>query len=125
MNKQVIFHEIISSPMKNTIIRSFIYPIPFLFLFIMSLNKAYAQFTDNAHYHITLSATGSINCAQDTNSYLIANVLSLGMEKKDYSMGRHGNYIYGQSNNALTNRDYNSMFNADLFKYKPFSHSFY
>ena len=111
--------------MRNTIINLFTYQILFLFLFIASSNKALAQFTDSTHYHIALSATGSVNRAQAANSYLITNVLSLGMKKKDYSMGLNGNYVYGQSNNALTNRDYNTIFNADLFKYTPFPHSFY
>jgi hypothetical protein len=36
-----------------------------------SENKTLAQFTDSTYYHVALSATGSTNRVQETNSYLL------------------------------------------------------
>jgi hypothetical protein len=99
----------------------------FLILFVLLITgyNAHAQFNDTTHYHATLSSTGSINRTQDGNSFLLTNVLDFGMKRKDYSMNLNGNYVYGKQDNTLTNRDYNTLFNANLFRYTPFPHSFY
>lgn len=99
----------------------------FLLMLILWLISpaAFAQFTDSTHYHATLSATGSVNHTQDGNTYLFTNAADLAMKKKDYSFNLAGNYVYGKSGNALTNRDYLTVLTGNLFKYAPFEHSFY
>lgn len=84
---------------------------------------AFAQFNDTTHYHLNASATGSINQALGNNTYLLNNSFSFAIKKKDFSLNSANTYVYGKDNNALTNNDYSSILNFNLYKTLP--HFFY
>jgi hypothetical protein len=93
------------------------------FVFICSGTTAVAQFNDTTHYHALFNGTGSINRTKDGNSYLLNNVLGIGIKKKSIQMNLNNNWIYGQTNSALTNNDYSSSLDFNLYKGPP--HTYY
>lgn len=76
--------------------------------------SAFAQFNDTTHYHVVLTSTGSINRATNVNTYLLNNGLNFGVRKGNVDMNANNTWIYGKSNNALTNNDYSSLINVDI-----------
>ena len=94
-----------------------------LFLLFLGLNRAFAQFNDTTHYHIVLGATGSINKTDDGTTYLLNNSLNFGIKSKSSVLNATNTWVYGKSNNVLTNNDYSSTLFYNL--YKTFPHFYY
>jgi hypothetical protein len=95
-----------------------------LFLLLsFSWQVARAQFSDTTHYHAVLSSSGSINRANDGNSYLLNNSLNFGVKEKDVVLNAVNSWVYGKSDNALTNNDFSSALYFNL--YKTFPHFYY
>lgn len=94
-----------------------------LFLLILGYQATYAQFNDTTHYHATLAASGTINRADEGNSYLLNNALNFGVKQKDFTMNATNTWIYGKQNNTLTNNDFSSALVFNL--YKTFPHFYY
>jgi len=84
---------------------------------------AKAQFSDSAHYHVIYNSTGSINKARDGSSYLLNNSLRFEVKKKSIALNANNNWVYGRSNDALTNNDYSSTIDFNLYKAVP--HAYY
>lgn len=94
-----------------------------LFLLILGYQATYAQFNDTTHYHATLAASGTINRADEGNSYLLNNALNFGIKQKDFTMNATNTWIYGKQDNTLTNNDFSSALVFNL--YKTFPHFYY
>jgi len=92
-----------------------------IFIFISSLCKA--QFNDTTNYVVTFSPTGSLNKTNDSRAYLLNNFLKFGIKQKSISLNFNNNWIYGKQNNQLTNNDFSSSLDFNL--YKTFPHFFY
>src|ERR1700761_1994602 len=86
-------------------------------------NYARAQFNDTVNYHIGLVPSGSINRTNDGTTYLLNNLLKFNIKKKDVSLNFTNNWIYGKQNTTLTNNDFSSLLDFNLFK--TFPHFFY
>lgn len=85
--------------------------------------KLKAQFNDTTHYHVNLVATGSINEADGTRTYLLNNALNFGIKQKSFVLNATNTWVYGKQNNLLTNNDYSSAVFFNL--YKTFKHFYY
>jgi len=95
-----------------------------LLLFLLLLvPRSYAQFTDSTHYRLNVVANGSINQSNGDHSYLLNNMFNFGIKQKSFSVNSNNNWVYGKQNNTLTNNDYSSVLNFNL--YKTFPHFFY
>jgi hypothetical protein len=91
-----------------------------LVLMVMLLcNVAHAQFNDTTHYHIGFSPAGSINRTNDGTAYLLNNNLKFNVKKKDVTLNFNNSWIYGKQNTNLTNNDYSSSLDANLYKTIP------
>ncbi|TDO24277.1 DUF481 domain-containing protein [Pedobacter duraquae] len=90
---------------------------------ILFTEFSYAQFTDTTQYVVTFSPTGSLNKTNDSRAYLLNNTLKFGIKKKSISLNFNNNWIYGKQNSQLTNNDYSSTLDFNL--YKTFPHFFY
>ncbi len=92
---------------------------------ILSMGSAcaYAQFTDSTHYHVVYNSTGSVNKANNGSAYLLNNGLVFEVKKKDVSVNSSNSWVYGKSNGVLSNNDYSSYLNFNL--YKTFPHFYY
>lgn len=94
----------------------------FLALFLFSAS-CYAQFTDTTHYSVNYAATGSINKTNDGNTYLINNAAKFGIKEKTFDLNFTNTWVYGKSNEALTNNDFSSTLYFNLYSNVP--HFFY
>jgi hypothetical protein len=70
-------------------------------------------------YHTILSSTGSINNANNIVTYLLNNNLKFEVKKKSISLSFDNNWVYGKDNNSLTNNDYSSTLQFNLYKSIP------
>jgi hypothetical protein len=75
-----------------------------------------AQNPDTSVYHLTHSTTGFINRTTDGNSYLVNNNLRFNVSKKRISANSTNSWIYGSQETGLTNNDFSSTLDFNLFK---------
>ncbi len=83
---------------------------------ILFVNEVYAQYNDSTFYHISFAPTGSINKANGNTAYLLNNNLKFNIRKKDISLNFTNTWIYGRQNAGLTNNDYSSFIDFNLYK---------
>ncbi|KLT63782.1 DUF481 domain-containing protein [Pedobacter sp. BMA] len=87
------------------------------------VNNAFAQYTDSTNYHLLLNSTGSVNRTNDDQAYLLNNALSFGVKKKSVVLNSLSAWLYGKQNNNLSNNDFSTTLNFNL--YKTFPHFYY
>ncbi len=80
---------------------------------------AYAQFTDSTAYQIRYTSTGAFNKTNDGQSWLLNNAAKIGVRKKSYSLNWNNTWIYGKQDSKLTNNDYSSALDFNLYKGFP------
>lgn len=97
--------------------------ILFLSLLLLISIECFAQFTDSTSYLVNYTSTGSINKTNDGKSYLLNNGVKLGVKKKSVSLNFSNAWIYGKQDQQLTNNDFSSTLDFNL--YKTFPHFFY
>lgn len=78
-----------------------------------------AQYNDSTFYHLALIATGSLNETNTGNAYLLNNGLNFGIKKKDVVLNSSTNWLYGKQNSQLSNNDFSSTLNFNLYKSIP------
>jgi hypothetical protein len=88
-------------------------------LFILNAFRGFAQYTDSTSYYFNYAFTGSINKTQDGSANLLDNGLKIGMKKKTISMNFNNKFIYGNQNRLLSNKDFSSSFDINLYKTFP------
>lgn len=91
----------------------------FLLLCLCCATGAGAQYSDSVHYHVNYSSTGAINKTNDGDSYLLSNGLKLGVRQKRLSLNWNNNWVYGQQNRKLTNNDFLSSLDFNLYSSLP------
>jgi hypothetical protein len=84
---------------------------------------AIAQYNDTTHYHVVLSAAGSINKTNTDKAYLLNNSLNFGIKKNSVVLNATNTWVYGKQNANLTNNDFSSSLFFNL--YKTFKHFYY
>jgi len=94
-----------------------------LLAILLTGHLASAQFNDTTKYHVIFNGTGSVNRARDGNSYLLNNALRFEVKKKSFALNANNSWIYGKSNGDLTNNDYSSSVDFNLYSSIP--HSYY
>jgi hypothetical protein len=92
-------------------------------LFTSLVQYADAQFNDTTHYHLNVVANGSINQSNGDHSYLLNNAFNFSIKQKSYALNSTNSWVYGKQNSLLTNNDYSSTLNFNL--YKTFPHFYY
>lgn len=79
-----------------------------------------AQFSDSVNHHVSYAATGIINRTNDGSSYVITNALRLNINKKRVRLNSSSSWIYGEQQRRLTNNDFNSTLDFNLYQTKNF-----
>jgi len=92
-------------------------------LLLLAAISALAQFSDTTNYHVIFNGTGSANRAPEGSSYLLNNGLRFEVKKKSIALNLSNTWIYGKSNGAITNNDYSSSLDFNLYKAIP--HAYY
>lgn len=77
---------------------------------------AYTQFNDSTYYHVSYAATGTYNKTDGNRSYIFNNALGFEINKKDVSFNSSNSWVYGESQTGVTNNDFSSSLNFDLFR---------
>lgn len=83
-----------------------------LLVFCLASN---AQFNDTTNYYLNVTATGIINKTNDRDAYLLNNSFRFSTYKKRFSANAGFNYIYGEVNDNLSNRDLNTAVDYNIF----------
>lgn len=85
------------------------------FIIIFSIQVACkAQFDDTTHYLVGLTATGTINKTNGTETYLANQGGRFAVRKERVTLNLAGSWVYGQQQEKVTNNDINTTFNCDL-----------
>lgn len=79
-------------------------------------SAAMAQFNDSVHYYTKFSTTGIVNKTNDSRSFVMNNAFAFNISKKKISFNSNASYIYGRQGGKLTNNDFTTGLNLDLFK---------
>ncbi|MCZ4222623.1 DUF481 domain-containing protein [Pedobacter rhodius] len=85
--------------------------------------NVFAQFNDTTNYHIALLSSGSVNLTNNERAYLLNNSLNFGVKKKSMVFNSNTSWLYGKQNNSLSNNDFSTTMNFNL--YKTFPHFYY
>lgn len=104
--------------MKMTLIKLF---AVFLWMccFYIKTNKAATPPGDSLHHRIYLSSSGSFNGTNDGMTYLFNNNLQYGLKKNAFVLNFNNKWIYGNNPQQLTNNDFNSSLDFNLYTTWP------
>jgi hypothetical protein len=80
--------------------------------------KAFGQFNDSVNYFLKHSSTGIINKTNDRNAYVLTNALRFSIYKKNISFNTSNAWVYGEQQGKVSNNDFSSTFDFDLYKTK-------
>jgi len=83
---------------------------------LLTTGTLYAQFSDTTNYFVHFGAAGTINKTNETDSYVLNNSLRFSIYKKSMSLNTSNTWIYGENRDAITNNDFNSSLDFNLFK---------
>lgn len=90
-----------------------------LSLFIMTRCTVSAQFNDSTFYHLNYTSTGVLNKTNESRSYLLNNGFRFNVARKDVTMNFNTSWIYGEQIRVLTNNDFSSALDFNLYKTLP------
>lgn len=85
-------------------------------LMVLAGHVSFAQFNDSTNHYINYASTGIINKTNDGNSYVLNNSVKFNIYKKNYSLNTTNVWIYGENAENLTNNDFSSVIDFNLFK---------
>ena len=89
----------------------------FLLLFFIS-RVANAQYADTMAYHIKAQLSGVFNKTNTTKSFLANNGIQYSMTRVHTSFNWNGNWAYGKQNGGITNNDFSSIMDYNLYNKK-------
>lgn len=95
----------------------------FIFPLLFFYQTCFSQFNDTTSYLVNYTSTGSLNSTNDGKAYLLNNGFKFGVRKKTISLNFNNKWIYGKQNSRLTNNDFSSSLDFNLYKTLP--HFFY
>jgi hypothetical protein len=81
----------------------------------LCIQTGYCQFTDSTQHLAQYTSTGSINGTNDSRAYLLNNQIKIGIRKKSVSLNFNNSWMYGKQNQQLTNNDFSSTFDFNLY----------
>jgi hypothetical protein len=90
--------------------------IPTLIFFLFCFGVASAQFNDTVNYFVRHSSTGILNKTNDRNAFVLNNALRFSFYKRNVSLNTSNSWIYGKQQGELSNNDFTSAVDVDLFK---------
>lgn len=88
-------------------------------LLVSAAHICTAQYNDSTHYYTGLASNGTINNTSASSAYVLTNTLKLGVRKKSISLNSTNTWLYGQQNARLTNNDYSSVLDFNLYRSLP------
>ena len=74
-----------------------------------------AQFNDSLHYYTGITSTGTYNQTNSNRTFLLNNVLRLGVRRKHFSFNSLQKYLYGRQGEKIVNADFSSVLDLNLY----------
>lgn len=99
--------------------------IAILYLLTLLPIIAFSQFNDTVNYYAGVTANGTINKTNTASSYVANHALRLSVKKQSISLNSTSTWVYGMLNEKLTNNDFNSALDFNLYKGLLVPHSYY
>jgi hypothetical protein len=93
------------------------------FLIFVGSIPVMAQFNDTTNYYFRHSSTGIINKTNDRDAFVLNNNLRFSLYKKNISINTNNSWIYGEQQRTVSNNDFSSTLDFDL--YKSLKHIYY
>lgn len=81
--------------------------------------RANAQYNDSTHYMAGAQANGTFNKTNDGLTMLFNNSLKAGMKFNSFVMNANTSWIYGKTPARLSNNDWNTALDFNLYKTLP------
>lgn len=81
------------------------------------------HYADTFHIHYAFSTTGVISDANTISSYIFTNMFRLSLLSRATTINWSNSYVYGKSAGLLTNNDFNSTLDVNL--YQSIQHFYY
>ncbi len=88
-------------------------------IFFFVTHTVQGQFSDSVNHRIQLGSTNSINKTVDGSAYLSNNMLRYTLQHRDIRLNFNNNWLYGKQNRRLTNNDFSSSLDVNLYKTFP------
>ena len=91
----------------------------FLFIcitFLIASSACFSQFNDSTNYFLNYTSTGIINKTNEGNSYVLNNSIKFNIYRNSISLNTTNSWIYGNQAGNLTNNDFVSIADLNLFK---------
>jgi hypothetical protein len=86
-----------------------------MILSVLSL-PVFGQFNDTTNYYINYASTGIVNKTNEGNSYILNNNIRFNIYKRSISLSTTHGWVYGKQRDNLTNNDFISVADVNLFK---------
>lgn len=86
---------------------------------VLSFHFSWGQFTDSTQHLINVTSTNSINRADGKSAYLFNNAVRFSMQKERVRLNFNNNWLYGNQNKELTNNDFSSSLDINLYRTFP------
>lgn len=93
--------------------------ITVLWLLLSSAQALAQDKIDSAAFYAGFTSTGTYNRTNSSSYYLLSNGIKLGLKKKDLVWNSTSKWLYGQENRNLTNNDFSSAWDVNLYKTFP------
>ena len=90
-----------------------------ILLLIICVQSSFAQFNDSTSYYTNYSSTGIINRTNEGSSFALNNSLRFSVSKKNVSLNSSNSWIYGKQFNVLTNNDFSSALDFNVYATLP------
>jgi len=90
-----------------------------LLFLILCAHISKAQFSDSIHRYINYATTGIINKTNTNSSFVLTNALRYSINKKSIRLNSTSSWIYGQQQKGVTNNDFTSTLDFNLYKTIP------
>lgn len=74
---------------------------------------------DSAAFYAGFNSSGTYNRTNSSSYYLLSNGIKLGLKKKDVVWNSTNKWLYGQQDRTLTNNDFSSSWDVNLYKTFP------
>jgi hypothetical protein len=90
-----------------------------IIILILDVNICCAQFNDTINYYVHYGSTGVINKTNDGKAYVLNNNLRFNISKKKVTVNTANNWTFGKQRAVLTNNDFFSSLDFNIYKTLP------
>lgn len=87
-------------------------------ILFFGFSSAYAQFNDSVHHYLNINVSGTLNRSPTAKAYLFNNWVKYSLNKSKTQLNFNNGWVYGLNTGVLTNNDYTSTLDFNVFKSK-------